>query len=779
MLRGLLIFSISILLSQSGWATHIIGGNIILEHIQDNDYRLGLKVFVDCENGTKAALYEENGLYVGMYSRFSDQLIDSFQLFLKEGRDDPVDIVRKECVEEVDFCMIVAFYYETVTLSPTKYNDPAGYYFSWERCCRNKVVSNIIDSETNGIAFYAEVPGFAVKNSLPRFDNLPLSLLCVGNFFAYNFKVIDDDGDSLVISLTEPLKGNLDQGRPNSNGSTGWPILIPKPYPKVDWSADFGLDNVMNGRPSLTIDSETGVASVTPTQQGVFVFAIKVEEFRKGVRLGEVIRELQYTVSTCSENESPTADVSFQDSIFRVYPGKEFNINFTVADGDGDSVFAQPIGPMFRTELVGSPKALFRTVRGQGMLDVSISWSPTCDQVRGEPYSASINIKDNGCPLPSQKLVDFKVLVENPPVFEAPDIFCVERLSEDSLQVRLAFKEYGGHFAGIVLERNDGTGWDTIDTITSAQQKTYHDFAERNAQKEFCYRAYAINICGVKGDVTDSFCSVRDIDVPPLVSEISHLTVNDDEFIQLEWQSNRAIDFGTYELYRSRGMEDSILVKIMDRATDTFFIDSFVDADSFVYSYRLQVVDDCDDRSGASDGAENILLDGTVLPFVDSLYWNGFDVWEVGEYELSGISEPNLSKANESFLPSTQYFAHELDHLDDGLWSYRLNAIQKDGRLVSSSNTLDLAQKPIIWVPNAFTPNLDDKNELWDISVDFVSDYFLQVFNRWGQLIFESTDPSLVWDGKEANEGVYLYKLSYQNLKGKINFQSGSIHVFR
>ena len=740
---------------------------------------MGLKILVDCENGNQAALYEESGLYIGMYSKSTNQLVDSFLLTLQEGRDEPVDIVKKKCVEEVDFCMIVAYYYDTVSLEPSKYPDPSGYYFSWERCCRNKEVNNIIDSETNGIAFYAEIPALSLRNSLPTFENLPLSLLCVENFFAYNFKIEDADQDSLAISLTEPLKGNLDQGRPNSNGSLGWPVLFPKPYPKVQWTNDFGLDNIMEGRPPLRINSETGVASVTPTKPGVFVFAIKVEEFRSGVKIGEVTRELQYTVSTCSKNEAPSANVPFQDSVFRVYPGTSLSLNFTVSDKDGDSVFAEAIGSMFNAELVGSPKALFRTIRNKGKLNVSVSWSPSCNQVRSEPYSADINIRDNGCPLPSQKLVGFKVLVEEPPVFDPPDVFCVERISNDSLQIRLGLKEYGDHFAGIVLERNDGSGWDTIDTIPSVQQKTYTDSAENNSQIEYCYRAFAINICGGAGMRTDSFCAMRDIDVPPSVTEIEHLTVNNLEQIEIRWHRNQAIDFASYGLFRSIGDDEANLLAVIDDVLDTFFIDSFIEADSNIYNYYLRVQDDCDDKSPASKVASNLLLSGIVLPYVDSLVWNSFNVWEVAEYDITAVSEPRKVVLDDAVSPVTTYYAHELDHLDDGQWAYRIAAFPNDGRWVSQSNTLELTQRPVVWVPNAFTPNEDEKNPIWDINVDFVGDFFLQVYNRWGQLVFESSDPTFFWDGSEVSDGAYLYKLSYTSLKGKINFQSGSIHVFR
>jgi gliding motility-associated-like protein len=68
--------------------------------------------------------------------------------------------------------------------------------------------------------------------------------------------------------------------------------------------------------------------------------------------------------------------------------------------------------------------------------------------------------------------------------------------------------------------------------------------------------------------------------------------------------------------------------------------------------------------------------------------------------------------------------------------------------------------------PNAFTPNHDISNEFYNFKFDclaFVSD--LKIYNRWGMLVFESTDPEIGWNGiykeKEAQVDVYVYVLKY------------------
>ena len=70
---------------------------------------------------------------------------------------------------------------------------------------------------------------------------------------------------------------------------------------------------------------------------------------------------------------------------------------------------------------------------------------------------------------------------------------------------------------------------------------------------------------------------------------------------------------------------------------------------------------------------------------------------------------------------------------------------------------------PIVRFPNAFTPNGDDSNDEFKMIVPQGVAYIsqMQIFNRWGQRIFESKEPDATWDGtvdgKEAPVDVYVY----------------------
>lgn len=92
-----------------------------------------------------------------------------------------------------------------------------------------------------------------------------------------------------------------------------------------------------------------------------------------------------------------------------------------------------------------------------------------------------------------------------------------------------------------------------------------------------------------------------------------------------------------------------------------------------------------------------------------------------------------------------------------------------------------------IYMPSAFTPDGNSRNEVF-ISVPdcIIYDYRLRIYNRWGEKLFESTDPNQGWDGfylqKLSEEGVYVYVLSgkmYQNGILTRELLKGTFHLLR
>lgn len=86
-----------------------------------------------------------------------------------------------------------------------------------------------------------------------------------------------------------------------------------------------------------------------------------------------------------------------------------------------------------------------------------------------------------------------------------------------------------------------------------------------------------------------------------------------------------------------------------------------------------------------------------------------------------------------------------------------------------------------IFVPNAFTPNNDGKNDILKVFGNYISTIDLRIFNQWGQLIFQTTDPTQGWDGKHKGKlqpvGVYAYILKVVRQDGTVVNKKGSINL--
>src|SRR5690606_22731565 len=96
-------------------------------------------------------------------------------------------------------------------------------------------------------------------------------------------------------------------------------IASPKPFAAVPWAPGYSIDNQVGGIIPMTIDSETGVVTAQPTQLGIFTIAVKIEEFRNGVKIGEIRRELQLASAICDMDLPSEIFTPDNDTIFDVY----------------------------------------------------------------------------------------------------------------------------------------------------------------------------------------------------------------------------------------------------------------------------------------------------------------------------------------------------------------------------------------------------------------------------------------------------------------------------
>jgi gliding motility-associated-like protein len=507
------------------FATHIVGGAFDVQWISGNSYRISLKVLRDCRNGQ--ADFNKPTIRIGLYSKNSNTLITYFTLnYVTYNK---LDFINPRCGANTIECTEEGYFTNIVTFP--NLNSQFGYYISWERCCRNGIISNINAPGDASTAFYAEIPGTNLNNSTPKYTNNPVTLMCVGVPFTYNFNFQDADGDSLVYSLVDPLNGNLD--RNNNNGAPNNPVNTSGPYQPIDWLPGFNANVAINGTPNLGINSSTGEINVTPSSVGTYVAAVCVKEYRNGVKIGEVRLELQFNVVICAPNPPP--EINFSDTgsnIKRTFFDVEipnnicFDINASDLSTPGDSIYMKITSPFFSSSYTNKP-TVQKQVAGYRNIVNRFCWQTSCELSKVGSVTFYSEVKDNGCPLPRTSKNEIIVRIKPmrtipPPIFKCLGLLDGKtQLDWSDTNTSVLLKSYR-IYRGI----NDSNY-----VLLTELGKLANQFTDNNSPNNkiinYTYKITSVNECDSEGLATPFVSTVASIPVIVTNDSLNALILKD------------------------------------------------------------------------------------------------------------------------------------------------------------------------------------------------------------------------------------------------------------
>ncbi|MBT6965097.1 MAG: T9SS type B sorting domain-containing protein, partial [Flavobacteriales bacterium] len=89
-----------------------------------------------------------------------------------------------------------------------------------------------------------------------------------------------------------------------------------------------------------------------------------------------------------------------------------------------------------------------------------------------------------------------------------------------------------------------------------------------------------------------------------------------------------------------------------------------------------------------------------------------------------------------------------------------------------------------IFVPTAFSPDGDGLNDIFEAKGTGITEFEMQVFDRWGGLVFESSSVDYGWNGKDVageivNNGTYLYHVALYDHNGRLWVYNGELNLMR
>ncbi|MBC5993409.1 Ig-like domain-containing protein [Pontibacter cellulosilyticus] len=422
MAKRFLLLLLPFFLCFTASATHIVGGEFELRHISDNNYRLFFNLYFDQVNGSPGA--RDMAVNVNIFEKGTNSFITSIRLPFRS--ESAMNYTNVGCTTS-DIKTTVMLYYEDVFLDPAIYTNAAGYYAVWERCCRNNTVTNISEPGSAGTTFYMEFPavvknGNAFRNSSPKLSPPPNDYACVDELFYYNFGSTDADGDQLVYDLVTPLNGN-------SSPTSIIPPPTSGPYQEISWLSGYSKDQQIQGDPAVTIDEKTGRLTVKPAHTGLFVFGVRCQEYRNGVKIGEVRRDFQLLVKACRKNEDPivsaitdgAAKTYKEGELIRITPTSSRCIKVYFTDPDKDETLRLTTKPVnFNNNYFsfkGVTTGMVNTAGGEKVLEASLCLD-RCFDTKGQTYLLDLIVSDNGdngCGLPKTDTLRLSMVVEPMP----------------------------------------------------------------------------------------------------------------------------------------------------------------------------------------------------------------------------------------------------------------------------------------------------------------------------------------------------------------------------
>jgi len=655
-------------------ATHIVGGEITYKLIDSINYvyKVTIKVYRDCYSGippfsnplplqiidgaTKNVLWTESIIFPGKVELPLTEVNDTCLIVIPDG----------VCVEE-------AIYRKEITLPPIA----GGYHLTYQICCRNGSIINIIPNWATYTAFIPDTGVAKYYNSNPAFNNFPPILVCKDAPLEFDHSATDLDGDSLVYELCTPY---------NSGAF---------PYSPVTWIAPYKKKDPLGGVP-LSIDTN-GLLTGTPNTIGQFVVGVCVKEYRNGVFLSEGKRDFQFNVTECF---NPT--VAIVDDVIQSCGDKTITFpNNSISAFAWEWDFGDPTTNA-DTSILEFP---VYTYPDTGTYNVRLIVNPGtfCNDTA---YLTAI-IKQG-------MYADFEYIpgcIDNPiNFFDATTIID----------------------AGFIVNWD----WDFGDGGVDSSQNPTHLYGLPGV--------YTVKLSVLSNSgCLDTITRLVTVHPLPVFNLGPDTAICEGESLYYNFSSNNS---PTYTWTPDNGIKNN--------GTNM----PIVSPDTGITTYYVRAID-----ANGCEYRDTIFIVVHPVPLVDAGPDSTIDkgAWVILQGQGSGNRitiewSPEDSLDNITILnPQTVPLFYTT--------TFYLRVTDQVGCIIRiDSVTIYVRLDPIIEIPTAFTPNGDEKNEIFKLFYyDIEKLVYFRIFNRWGEKIFETTNLEEGWDGtykgKPQEVGSYVY----------------------
>lgn len=397
-----------LLLHTTSYADHVAGGQISYKHMStvgnNSTYEIEVVVYGDCSGNTFFSWATTTGARLYIYKEDVLNLVHTLPRINAESdiliaSVCPTAINQTTCSGGTIVGIKKYTFRGNVVLNGTSAN--------WRFVFTDELPggqapgrSLIADNVTNVGMFYTEarLNNQNGPNNAPSFYSSPVPFFCQGEPASFEISAIDPDGDSLVYSLA-PV-----QTAANSYAS---------------YNAGYSAVNPLNVVPgSFSFSGQTGVAEFTPNAaswEGIVVN--KVTEYRNGVVVGAVMREMMFVYLANCQNQRPLTTVNNVSNGEMLSSSTEYTVGFnTCSAQQGAFSFAVAVSdPDFDNVNItysNLPSGAALNVLNNGSSNPTVSFTWAMSTAMPGSYPVYITYKDDGCPLERVKTVVYRINVQ-------------------------------------------------------------------------------------------------------------------------------------------------------------------------------------------------------------------------------------------------------------------------------------------------------------------------------------------------------------------------------
>ncbi|WP_276134945.1 gliding motility-associated C-terminal domain-containing protein [Polluticoccus soli] len=380
-------------------ASHAAGGEIIYEWISDSTYRVFFKFYRDCTGAgapTSQPLCYKNSCNSTVYQTTMAVYPGVIPPGVPNGS--PVALGCSPSLYPTNCTNTSSsipgyhewWYYADVTL-PFQCN-----YWTFYTFIGNRNPSNNLAGST-GLYFYTETTfdntGSFQGNSSPYFSNKPIPYVCVNVPFQFNNGAVDPNGDSLSSDVQQPYNT---AGSCSSN-PTAAPFNNPvaPPYP------NYALpSNPIQTANTFTLNAATGQMNFTAPVVGAYTLSVRTREFRNGLLIGSILRDVQVQVIGNCGATAPVVTPKPPPSVITVggqiqgCAGQPLSFGYDLKSSNPNSILIGEDNHNF--SIPAATTAYFGqktdSVRGE------FSWTPGPNQ--SGLFNLSVTVRDSTCDPP-------------------------------------------------------------------------------------------------------------------------------------------------------------------------------------------------------------------------------------------------------------------------------------------------------------------------------------------------------------------------------------------